>query len=140
MLVLAAGVLALQVLPSGADTAGLGDGDHVQGVVGLPVAAAVESDLPCAGAGPHRDRGGAGEPGVGVLVPETVDPGGLADQHGRREHSAAGDGKQRGGLRGHQGGSSLLEGVDQRVELDDRASRSAGQSRDDPVEVCPARP
>ena len=56
-----------------------------------PVAAAVEADLAGAGTGPHRDRCGAGEPGVGVLVTEPVHAGGLADDHRGRQHAAAGD-------------------------------------------------
>jgi hypothetical protein len=62
-----------------ADAADLGGGDHVQGAVGSPVAAAVESDLAATVARPHRDRGGADEPGVGVLGAEPMHPRGLAE-------------------------------------------------------------
>src|SRR4051794_4518598 len=61
---LAAGFGLGDVVAAAADAAGLGDGDHVQGAVDAPVAAPVEPDLAAGVAGPDRDGGGAGEPGV----------------------------------------------------------------------------
>src|SRR5829696_1943579 len=93
--VLAACSLLVEVRPAWSDATSLGNGDHVQGVVHGPVSSAVEADLAVAGSRPDRDGGGAGEPGEGVLVTEPVDASGLADDQGRGQHTAAGDGEQR---------------------------------------------
>ena len=71
-LVLAPGLLFGQIGMAGADATGLGDSDHVESTVGRSVAAAVETDLARAGAGPHRNRCSTGEPGIGILVAEAV--------------------------------------------------------------------
>lgn len=77
------GFEAVQVGLAWADPTGLRDRDHVEGVVGLPVAATVEPNLPCCGARPDRDRRGPGERRIGVLVREPGDVSTLSDQNGR---------------------------------------------------------
>ena len=102
-----------------------GDGDAVDGVVDLAVAAAVQA-VAVGVAGADRDRGdagGAGELGVGG---ESVGAGDLADELGRREGSEAGLGEQLRRDRGDEGGDLCLERFDGPGELADSAKLVAG--------------
>jgi len=81
------------------------------------VPAPVQPDFAGAGAGPHRDRCGAGEPGERCPGTEPVDPGGLTDDHRRRQHTAAGD-RQQGRRQGtHQVAQLGVQAGDLSVQL-----------------------
>jgi hypothetical protein len=107
---LALGFFSRQVGAGGRVVAGAGDGDDVQGVVELAVAAAVESvavALP-GGAGDRRRAGLAGETGVAW---ESLGAGGAADQQRRGQGTAAGLGEQPGTVRRDQGMQLALERI-----------------------------
>nr|WP_248961884.1 hypothetical protein [Sphaerisporangium perillae] len=86
-------------------TAGLGDGNAMQGGVELPISAAVES-VTIVVAAPHGDRGGAVVPGKCCGAVEAGDVADLAQEFRGGEHVHPDDRQQ-----------ARDPGLDQRLEL-----------------------
>jgi SAM-dependent methyltransferase/antitoxin (DNA-binding transcriptional repressor) of toxin-antitoxin stability system len=120
-----------QVLLPSAGPLELSDGNAVQGGVELTVATTAEPVADVV-AGPDRQRRRAVVTREGGPMPEASHAGGLADELGRGERSAAGELEQAGREARGQGGDLALETVDALRGRADVAHQLAGQPRHRP--------